>query len=81
IVSDEPVYFIVFENNECIDFSRDNGDFEWVGPACFNKEKLRFVTNNVYNLFESELPIHILRVRSRDIDTYDDYIRAKNFVG
>ncbi|ABO46499.1 HAD-IB family phosphatase [Francisella tularensis] len=81
IVSDEPVYVIVNENNECIAFSRDNGDFEWVGPACFKKEKLRFVTNNVYNLFESELPIPILRVRARDIDTYDDYIRAKNFVG
>ncbi|MDE4944847.1 hydrolase, partial [Francisella tularensis subsp. holarctica] len=50
-------------------------------PACFKKEKLRFVTHNVYNLFESELPIPILRVRARYIDTYDDYIRAKNFVG
>ncbi|MDE4951126.1 hydrolase, partial [Francisella tularensis subsp. holarctica] len=68
-------------NNECIAFSRDIGYFEWVCPECFKKEKLRFVTNNVYNLFEIELPIPILRVRARDIDTYDDYILAKYFVG
>ncbi|MDE5022681.1 hydrolase, partial [Francisella tularensis subsp. holarctica] len=48
--------------------------------ASFKKEKVSLGTNNVYKLFASELPIPILRVRARVIDTYDDYIRAKNFV-
>ena len=42
--------------------------------------KIKFDKNNVYNQFENYLPITIVKTRARDIDTYEDYLRAIEFV-
>ena len=80
VVSDEPVFVRLNSDNEVDSFSRQSGDFEWVGPACLKKEKIKFVSNNVFNQFESFLPLPMLKTDARDVDTYDDYLRAKSFV-
>lgn len=80
VVSDEPVFVKLNCDNEVVSFSRENGDFEWVGPACLERHKIKFVSNNVFNQFENFLPIPLLKTDARDIDTYDDYLRAKTFV-
>ncbi len=80
IISDEPVFVKINNNNNVVAFSRESGSFEWVGPACLKREKIKFVTNNVFNQFENYLPISILKTRACDVDTYDDYIRAQQFV-
>ena len=80
VVSDEPVFVKLNCDNEVVSFSRENGDFEWVGPACLERHKIKFVSNNVFNQFENFLPIPMLKTDARDIDTYDDYLRAKIFV-
>jgi choline kinase len=81
IVSDEPVFVKINKDSEVVSFSRKNGDFEWIGPACLKKQKVKFVSNHVFNQFESYLPLPMLKTEARDVDTYDDYIRAKKFVG
>jgi hypothetical protein len=80
VVSDEPVYVQIDEKNCVLGFSREYGDFEWVGPACLKKDKIKYVSTNVFNIFEQYLPIEILKIDARDIDTYDDYLRAQKFV-
>lgn len=81
VVSDEPVFVQCNESNDMgLAFSRERGELEWIGPACLKRDKVRFVSNHVYNIFESYLPLPILKTDARDIDTYDDYIRAKKFI-
>jgi len=79
-VSDEPVFVKLNSDGNVVYFSRDNGDYEWVGPACLEREKVKFVSNNVFNQFESYLPLPMIKTNARDVDTYDDYLRAIEFV-
>jgi choline kinase len=79
-VSDETVFVKINEKGEVISFSRCGGDFEWTGPACIRRDKLKYSSENVFNLLEPHLPIKGLKVRACDIDTFEDYQRAIEFV-
>jgi hypothetical protein len=63
-----------------ISFSRDGGDFEWTGPVCIKKEKLKFSSGHVYNQLEGHLPMKGINIRACDIDTYEDYLHAQEFI-
>jgi len=80
IVSDEPVFANVDDSGNVVSFSRERGDFEWVGPACLEKDKIKFVSNNVFNQFEGFLPLPMVKTNARDVDTYEDYLRAIEFI-
>ncbi|MDC3293788.1 HAD-IB family phosphatase [Alphaproteobacteria bacterium] len=80
VYSDEPVYAAISADGFVTSFSRETGDREWVGPACIARDKLDFVIDNVFNQFEPHLPIPAVECDSRDIDTYEDYLRAIEFV-
>lgn len=80
IISDTPVYARVDENENVISFSEEYGDYEWAGPACLKKDKVKFVSTNVFNQLEEYIPLPLLKIRAQDIDTYDDYMRAKTFI-
>lgn len=75
-MSDDPVYVKCNENDQVISFSRENGDYEWTGPAAMKKNKIKYTSVNVFNQIEEYLPLPLLKVRAQDIDTYDDYKRA-----
>ena len=75
-ISDDPVYVKCDEHNQVVSFSRENGDFEWTGPALLAKDKVKYTSSNVFNQIEEYLPLPTLQVRAQDIDTYDDYKRA-----
>lgn len=79
INSDEPV-FVKTKSNNVISFSRKDGDYEWVGPACLKRSKIKSTNGNVYNQLEDFLPLPIINVDAQDIDSYDDYLRAKDFI-
>ncbi len=80
IVSDELVYVKTNNKGDVLSFSRESGDYEWTGPACIRKNKVRYNANNVYNQLEEYLPMKGLKIRAQDIDTYDDYKNAIKFV-
>lgn len=61
-------------------FSRKTGNFEWTGPACIFKDRLRFDAEHVYHQIEPYLPMKGVRIRACDIDTYDDYMNAQKRV-
>lgn len=79
-MSDDGVYVNVNSVGDVLSFSRVNGDFEWTGPCCLCKKNLKYTSENVYNQLESYLPMHGIKVRACDIDTYDDYQRAVKFI-
>lgn len=74
--SDDAVFVQTNEQGDVLCFSREQGDYEWTGPACMNKQHLIYSTQNVFNMFEPYCPMKGIKVRAYDIDTYNDYIRV-----
>lgn len=80
ICSDEAVFVKINELGDVVGFSRQTGDFEWTGPACIKKSKIKYSSGNVFNQLEEHLPMKGLKIRACDVDTYADYKRAVEFV-
>ncbi len=85
-MSDDAVYVRLNGRGEVTAFSKELGGFEWTGPCCIQKNKLKYLSGNVYNQLEPYLPMRGIKIRACDIDTYDDYQRAlvwtkENFAG
>lgn len=78
--SDDSVMVKTNDLGDVTSFSRGYGDYEWTGPCCIKKSKLKYSSGHVFNQLETLLPMHGLKVRACDIDTYDDYQRALNFI-
>jgi choline kinase len=78
--SEEAVYVNTNEKGEVISFSRENGDYEWTGPACIKRDKLKYISGNVFSQLEPYLPLKGLKVRAYDIDTYQDYLNVSRIV-
>ncbi|MCL2786413.1 MAG: NTP transferase domain-containing protein [Methanomassiliicoccaceae archaeon] len=79
-MSDEAVFVRTDENGDVLSFSREDGDYEWTGPVCIKKDKLKYTSGNVFNMLEGHLPMKGVKVRAQDIDTYDDYQKAVEFI-
>lgn len=79
-MSDDAVLVKTNEVGDVLSFSRENGDYEWTGPCCIKKDKLKYSSGHVFNQLESYLPMRGIKVRACDIDTYDDYQRAIKFI-
>ncbi len=80
ISSDDAVLISLNSLGEVTGFSKTEGSFEWTGPACIKKNRLTRDASNVFNQIEPFLPVRGIKIRACDIDTYDDYIRALDFV-
>lgn len=78
--SEDAVFVKTDEQGNVLEFSREEGDYEWTGPACISKNNLFYSSNNVYNMFEPHLPMRGIKVRAYDIDTYNDYTRVSNII-
>jgi len=78
--SEETVFVNTNENGDVLSFSRIDGDYEWTGPACIKRDKLRYSSGNVFNVLEPYLPMKGIKVRAYDIDTYNDYLNVSNIV-
>lgn len=79
-ITDDAVLASVDENGNVVSFSRENGDYEWSGPACLKKDHIKYISNHVYYQIEEHLPLPALIVNARDVDTYDDYKNAIEFI-
>jgi choline kinase len=80
INSTEAIFVKTNEAGDVLSFSRDYGDYEWTGPACMKKEKVKWTSANVFNQLEEYLPMQGLKIRAQDLDTYEDYQKAIEFV-
>lgn len=78
--SEDAVFVNTNEHGDVISFDRNEGDYEWTGPACIKRNKLSYTSGNVFNQLEPYLPMRGIKVRAYDIDTYQDYINVSNVV-
>lgn len=61
-------------------FSRNNGNYEWNGITQMKSSKMQNGTGHVFQLIEPYLPVSFLKLRTREIDTVNDYERAVEWV-
>jgi choline kinase len=78
--STEAVFVKTDNQGNVIAFSRQEGDYEWTGPASMKREKIKFTSENVFNQLEEYLPMKGIKIRACDIDTYEDYQKAIDFI-
>lgn len=79
ITSDEPVY-LNLENDKVISFSEQSGDFEWPGLAKVKTNRLQKGDRYVYEVLAPLLPLKTVYIRTREIDTPEDYEKTVKWV-
>ena len=76
--STEPT--LVYVDSEEAKFFSKDGNYEWTGIARIATKKLVNGFKYTYEVIEKALPIPAVMIRSRDIDTPEDYERALEWV-
>lgn len=61
-------------------FSHEQGKYEWNGITQVKRDKAKLCSGHVYQMIEPSLPLPFLNLRTREIDTINDYERAVNWV-
>ena len=61
-------------------FSRNSGTYEWNGITQMKSQKMKSGTGHVFQLIEPYLPVAFMNLRTKEIDTVNDYDRAVRWV-
>lgn len=61
-------------------FTKEFGDYEWTGLAKLRSDTLKPGKRHVFHLVEPMLPLPMIYLRTKEIDTIDDYERAVAWV-
>ena len=77
--TDNPVLMTI-RNGKVIEFSRKKGELEWTGLAKIKTSDLKKGTNHVYQLIEPLLPVSVIKINTREIDTINDYNNAVKWI-
>lgn len=78
--TDNPVLMTLDEKEQVVEFSRERGSLEWTGLAQIHRDKLTPGTGHVYQMLEPILPIRVMKIRTKEVDTPNDYENALNWV-
>ena len=78
--TDNPVLMTINENGKITEFSREHGELEWTGLAKLKAASLTPGTHHVYMMIEPLMPIDVLEIRTKEIDTENDYNNAVKWV-
>lgn len=77
--TDDPV-LTQTENGMVNKFSRENGEYEWTGVCLVKRDRLTPDDKHVYQLLEPLLPMKHLLIRTKEIDTMNDYENAVRWI-
>lgn len=77
--TDNPVLTDVADA-DVVGFSRERGQYEWTGVTQVKAEKIMNGSGHTYQLIEPYLPMPYMYLRTKEIDTPDDYDRAVRWV-
>lgn len=78
--TDNPVLMSI-RDNKVVGFSRQKGDLEWTGLAKLLTERLVPGTGHVYQMLENILPLSVMQIRTKEVDTINDYENALKWLG
>ena len=74
--TDNPVLMVIDDNNQVVEFSREEGQLEWTGLAQVKTARLTPGDKHFYFMLEPLLPLKVEKIRTKEIDTYNDYENA-----
>lgn len=77
--TDNPVLTQI-EHDQVVGFSRESGSFEWTGVTQIKAEKILNGSGHTYQLIEPYLPMPYIFLRTKEIDTPNDYDNAVRWV-
>lgn len=83
IETDEPWMLQTYEEDGkefVCGFSQNEGTYEWNGITQMKSRKMQNGTGHVFQIIEPYLPVRFMMLRTREIDTINDYERAVNWV-
>lgn len=81
--TDEPVFLQSFVKDGiswATGFSRESGEYEWTGLVQIKTNRIKPVQGYVYQILEPLLPLPIISIRTKEIDTMNDYENAIKWV-
>lgn len=78
--TDNPVLMTLDDKERVIEFSREKGSLEWTGLAQIKTERLVHGTKHVYQMLEPLMPIKVMKIRTKEIDTMHDYDNAVRWI-
>lgn len=78
--TDNPVLMEIDSRDNVTGFSREQGQLEWTGLALMKRDDLVPGRSHVYQMFEPLLPIKVMKIRTKEIDTINDYENALKWV-
>lgn len=81
--TDDPWMLQTYEENEkefVSSFSKNIGTYEWNGITQIKSRKIQNGMGHVFQLLEPYLPMRFMELRTREIDTINDYERAVEWV-
>ena len=78
--TDNPVLMTLNENGDVTEFSRERGVLEWTGLAKLKTDRLTPGRGHVYQMIEPLMPVHVIKIRTKEIDTKNDYDNAVKWV-
>ena len=61
-------------------FSKNVGNYEWNGITQIKSAKVKNGQGHVFQLIEPYLPLPFMEIRTREVDTINDYERAVKWV-
>lgn len=77
--TDNPVLTQI-DHDQVVGFSRESGSFEWTGVTQIKAEKILNGSGHTYQLIEPYLPMPYIFLRTKEIDTPNDYDNAVRWV-
>lgn len=83
VESDDPWMLQTYEHEgkEMVSaFSKCMGNYEWNGVAQLLSTKMLKGTGHVFQMIEAYLPLEFMKLRTREIDTINDYERAVKWI-
>ncbi len=83
VETDDPWMLQTYEENgrEFVSaFSKCRGNYEWNGITQIKRDKIQKGLGHVFQLIEPYLPMEFMEIRTREIDTVNDYERAVEWV-
>lgn len=78
--TDNPVLMTLDTENRVVAFSRTEGSLEWTGLAQLKSARLKPGSGHVYQMIEPIVPIKTLKIRTKEIDTMNDYENAIQWI-
>lgn len=81
--TDDPWMLLTYKQNgkEFVSaFSKNSGNYEWNGITQMKGAKMQSGEGHVFRLIEPYLPVAFMEIRTREIDTINDYERAVSWV-